>query len=169
MRELTSLSESLNSRIIENCGELTPETEAELIELDLQTREKVDAYSYVIKRAKFEANFWKEEAEAAMANVKGFLKLEEWYKQAIKNRMLVDNTKEVLGNKTKFMLVPLNPKMLIDEKFLEDRFYREEVLKKIDRSLIEEAIRQGEAVAGVTLEPVYALRPSKKGPSDEQK
>ena len=50
--------------------------------------------------------------------------------------------------------------MMIDEKFLEDRFYREEVLKKIDRSMIEESIKQGEAVAGVTLEPVYALRPS---------
>ena len=50
--------------------------------------------------------------------------------------------------------------MTIDEKFLEDKFYREEILKKVDRSSIKEAIKQGEAVAGVTLEPVYALRPS---------
>lgn len=158
MAELTSYSVYLNQEIINNMGEITPEIEQALIDLDIKTKDKVDAYSYAMEKMELEAQYWKEKAEAAMRICKAFTTSRERMNTILKNRMLVDGNNELLGNSAKFKLVPLKPKMMIDEKFLEDKFYREEVLKKVDRSLIEDAIKQGEAVAGVTLEPVFALR-----------
>lgn len=159
MIELTRLSSDLNQAIIEAGGEITPEIEQVLVDLDIKTKEKVDAYSYAMEKMELEAEYWKQKAETSMRIAKAFITSRERLNTIIKNRMIVDGVKELLGNESKFKLVPLKPKMMIDEKFLEDRFYREEVLKKIDRSMIEESIKQGETVAGVTLEPVYALRP----------
>ena len=93
------------------------------------------------------------------ASAIGLMNAQERLKIALKNNMAASGNNQISGNKYIFKLVPLEPKIVIDEKFLEDRFYREETLKKVDRSSIKEAIKQGEAVAGVTIEPVYALRP----------
>jgi len=160
MAELTSLSHILNQAIIEAGGEITPEIEQLLTDLDIKTKEKVDAYKYAMDKMEIEAEYFKQRAEEFMHVAKGFINSRERLNIILKNRMIVDGSKELLGNDSKFKLVSLKPKMVIDEKFLEDRFYREEVLKKVDRNTIEEAIKQGEAVAGVTLEPVFALRPS---------
>ena len=158
--ELTKAGNDLSSAIIEAGGEITPEIEQALSDLDLKTKDKIDAYKFAMDTLEYRAEQLKEEASIFMNTAKSLMAAQERLKLAIKNNMSVNGTSQVNGNRYTFKLVQLSPKMTIDEKFLEDRFYREEVLKKIDRPTIEQAIKQGESVAGVTLEPVFALRPS---------
>lgn len=160
MYDLTRTANDIVCSIVETGGEITPEIEQALTELDLKTRDKVDSYKYAIDFLEDRAEYLKQEAKSFIDTANGLMNAQERLKIALKNNMAASGNNQISGNKYIFKLVPLEPKIVIDEKFLEDKFYREEILKKVDRSSIKEAIKQGEAVAGVTIEPVYALRPS---------
>lgn len=160
MAQLTEFSIQLNQLLMESGGEITEELEQMFAELDLKTRHKVDAYAFAMDKMESEAEYWKQRAERCMRVAKSFLVARERLNNTIKNRMIVDGTNDLVGFESKFKLVKIKPKMIINENILDNRFYKEAVLRKIDRSLIEDAIKQGESVPGVVLEPVYTLRPT---------
>lgn len=156
--ELVAEANGITKAIIEAGGELSPELETALINIDLAMAEKVDGYDHVMERLEHEAEYWKAKADAYAKIAKAHANAKERMKNAIKSAMQAMEKTEVKGVDVRFKMTPVKPKLVIDQATLDPSYLMQVTTSVPDKERIEMALRLGDEVMGAKLEQSFALR-----------
>lgn len=139
-------------KLIENEGEITPDLEERLNQLQIDLPEKVDAYVFIMEALEAQEAMYKKRAEFFSRLAKSHSGTRERIKERIKFLMQQGNKDEVLGNDYRFKLSPSKPSLKVNTELLPAKFTREVVLFEVDKKAIEEALMSGEDVPGAHFE-----------------
>lgn len=156
--EIVFQSQVLTQQIIEAGGELSPELEQALEQVDLAITAKVDGYNAVMDRLELEATYWKAKADMYSKIAKAHTAAQDRMKNAIKQAMQAMGKTEVCGDDVKFKLANAQPKLILDEAKIPKEFKMIVTTHVVDKERIKTALKEGFAVAGAQLEPSVALR-----------
>lgn len=156
--EIIQQTTNVIQAIMENGGELTPELEQALSNIQLQYAEKVDGYQFFIERVEKEKEYWQEKAEYYFKIAQSLDVLRSKLRNNIKQAMLILQQDVAKGNDTKFKLVNHKPKLIIDETLLEPKWIMEVKTLVPDREKIRACLESGMEIRGARLEEVHQLR-----------
>lgn len=147
----------ITNDIVESRGELTPEMEARLADIDLSLARKVDAYAGVIERLDMEVDYWDKKAREMKSIADSHKRLKEGLRTRIKDAMRTMGKNEILGQDVKFRLVRSQPRLVIrDEKNIPAEF--QVVSWDVDKEKLKKALVSEMKVPGAELEESYSLR-----------
>lgn len=156
---LVSQSQALERMLVETGGELTPELEAMLDNIDVSMAQKIDGYAFVMEDCEARAAFWKAKAETYSKIAKSHALIQERIKERLKAALIQLGKDEIQGNEIRFKLSKLKPKLVIwnaDEIPEELKIVVQ--TKAPDKDRIAEALSEGFEVPGARMEPVFSLR-----------
>lgn len=156
--QLVQTSQVLIQALLESNGEITPEIEAALIEVDVKLPQKIDNYQAVLDRLDMESEYWSARAESFAKMAKGCKSAKERLKDSLKFAMKALETDELIGNDCRFKLSNSKPKMIIDQIELEPSYYMQVTTTEVDKKKIEEDLKLGVPVKGARLEEVKSIR-----------
>lgn len=154
------------SQIAEAGGELSPEIEAFLDDVQGQIQVKADGYAFIMERLTTEAEFWKAKADSYAKVAKACSALKERLNDSIKGAMVALGTDTIEGEEVRFRLSRTKPRLVIDEDFLPPAFKMQVVTLVPDKDKILGELEMGAEVPGAKQEVSFALRKtinSKKG------
>ena len=154
VREVQSLFQVL----AENGGELTPELEQSLAVIDIALPAKIDSYKVILDRAELEETYWKKKADEMYAIAKGMKSIQERLKESLKLAAIAMDKTELVGNDVNFKLSNSKPKMVIDEKLIDEAYKYTVTTTEIDKKKIEEDLRLGVPVTGAHLVETKSIR-----------
>ena len=159
LHELVLSSKNIIDSLIQNGGELTPELEIELQNMEKELSYKSDKYNYVIERLDLEEKYWKDKAAIYNNVSKSCKKMKEKIKERIKEAMKAMNKKEIEGMDFKFKLVKQGKAVDIDnEDHIPPAFFNEEISYKLDKKRLIEALQVEGNIKGCHLRDVLSLR-----------
>lgn len=156
---LVAEAQSLESKIIEAGGELTPDIEEALSSLDIAVTDKVESYAFIMDSCENRAQFWKAKADLYSKIAKSHTLIQERIKERLKAAMMELGKDEVLGHSIRFKLQALKPKLVIkDESKIPADFKVVVQTTAPDKERIASALNDGFEIPGATLEKVFSLR-----------
>lgn len=157
--EITRAANDVAVMLMENGGELTPEIEKFLSELDLKTKAKVDGYALMIERMKLEQGFWKEQAEAASAIAKACEAVGKRIKGAILNTMGSEGIEEISGNLKRAVLTSTAGSLdITDAEAIPEEFKMKVTQTVIDTEKVRAALDAMEDVPGARIKGGLSIR-----------
>lgn len=157
--DLVQYAKNLTDSLIQGEGELTPELELELANIDKELMTKVDSYKYVLERLDLEAKYWKDKADQYLRVSKSCKNLQDRMKERIKEAMDILEASEVEGNDFKFKLIKQGEKVeVLDENFIPVKFMKEEITYKLDKKALLKELKNGEKIEGCEIKPIVSLR-----------
>ena len=155
---LVSQANAIEQAIAEAGGELSPEIEAALANIDIAVASKVDGYNAVMDRLDALAAYWKAEADKRAKIAKSVSAASDRLNANIKAAMLKMGKDEVIGNDVRFKLAKTKGRLVINEQELDPSFKMEIRDVVPDKERIKTALEDGFSVSGATLEPSFSLR-----------
>lgn len=156
--ELTSEILAIEHALMEADGEIPPEIEAQLDLAVGDLREKVDRYHYVMAALEARGTYFADLEKQAKAAKKVFENQRERLRDRLKLAIEARGGREIEGNDWRYVLSGCKDKIIIDDAKLPPEFMRERIVKEPDREHIEDVIKCGFEVEGVTVEKSKALR-----------
>jgi len=144
--------------LIESNGEITPEIETTLTELEKNLTNKVDAYFVVIERLQFETKYFKAKASVFNNAAKTLSNTEERLKENIKRALRAMDKTEIVGNDYKFKISKTKPRLIIDPQILADKFKKQTIVIEPDKDKIRALLDAGILIKGAHYEESFALR-----------
>jgi hypothetical protein len=146
-------------------GEINESEEHELALLESTLLAKADSCAFVLDKLESEADFYKQQAERLL----GFSRVCSNARQRLKDRITeavkMSPDKTIEGETISFTLKKNPPSLIVnDESLVPDKFVETVVTRKVDKSAIKAALKQGEEVQGVELvqdESLKISRPKK--------
>lgn len=158
LREIVNQANIVEGWLIEASGELTPEIEQLLAEVNLQEVQKIDGYEAVMGRMAMAEEFYQARAERLAAVARGCARFRERLRDRIRMLMLETRREEVSGSEIRFKIVKGADKLVMQPEKVPDSF-KVVVTEKIpDKERIKAALKSGAEVPGACLEPSYQLR-----------
>ena len=162
---LVQESSDIIQALVDAGGELTPELEMALRDIDAKVPVKVDRMNWVIDRLGFEAEFWRLKADEMKKVAKGHENAEQFLRQLVKDLMINHGITSLEGNESRFLLKNREPELIItcEASELPPEFVDEElvVTHKINKKKIKEFLlaNPDKAIPGVELRKSYAMQP----------
>lgn len=151
--------ESLMDQINNPEGEITVELESLIGTSSDELSNKLDAYGYLMDRLENEQEQYKNKADAYYAKAARCRDTAEKIKENLKSVMVQMQAKKLSGEDYTFTISESKPKVVvIDENQIPTSFFRQEIVSKLSKDAVREAIEKGELVTGATLEASYTLR-----------
>ena|SRR3990167_1156963 len=139
-------------------SDFSMEVEAYIIAVEANLATKVDHYKFAMDRFQGSAKLLKERAEEFTRAAKALENISQRLKDRIKEVMLMLDRDEIHGRNYRFKLSPMPDKIVIHEARLSPAYTRQVLTTEPDKEMIKSLIKRGEKIAGVTTEPVHALR-----------
>lgn len=140
-------------------GELTPQLEEWLAEVEKNIATKADHYRFVLDRLEANAEALDKRAKELRAAAVALHNVQESIKGRIKQAMTTMGTNEVKGESFRFKLSNSAPRIVVDN---EDKvpltFKREETVWTPDKKAIKESFDLGVPVEGCHIEQGQTLR-----------
>ena len=145
--------------LVESGGELTPEAETEIESVSSKLITKVDACAYVMERLEVDERYYRDKAAqwtmVARAHANAAKRLKERVKYCMKELGATtlpgeDHVFKLTGGRFKTEIV--------DETMIPFEYFKEVIVREIDKELIETAIENGVDVPGVVRIEVQTLR-----------
>lgn len=162
--DLHSQATEIERLILENGGELTPEIEQQLTNIDTSIAIKIDGYGYVLDRMKAVEGYWKGQAAKFAAVGKACKNVQDRIKDRLKYVMESRGQKTIEGETVRFTLTDTQGQLeIIDVDALPARYVIETVVKTVDKVAIKEALAAGEDIPGAVLHGGKGLRKTLKG------
>lgn len=164
LAEFISQAAAIERALIESGGEIGPNLEKELLEIDLSKREAIDGVQLTLDRLESVGDYWKARAESYARIATSIEQSARKLKNHVKTLMAASGEHELLGLEWRLKLCAAKPKMVVDESVLPKEYFKEKVTLVPDKSRIEEDLKLGVPVPGASLEAVHTLRtyPNKK-------
>lgn len=162
--ELTDEAQRIERLIIAsaetNAGEIDPDLDAWLNQLQLEISGKVDKYVYVMDRLDQVAQALSERAEKLKRASQAADRAREAMRDRVKIAMRDLNARELTGNDWKFQLVKSSARLEItgDVKQLPPDCVIIKTEYAADKARIKELLKAGREIAGCALVPVDSLR-----------
>lgn len=146
-------------QIQENGGELSPELESALSEIQFDRSEKIDACKYLIEQFDFRAASLKSKEDEIREVRKRCEAVVERIKARIKEGMKALEVAEISGNDYRFKMVTnKEPRLVIDADTLPEDYKTAVTTWVPDKERIDQDIQLGLEIPGVTLVPIIQLR-----------
>lgn len=158
LRSITSQLIDVLREVEENDGELTPELEKVLGDIELASRNKVDAYYYRIKTYEELIPIVDEKLKEYQSAKKRLKSTIDWLKDNLKSRMKSTQSNVAEGNEVRYSLSESTKPFVFDENKLPSEYKIVTTTYKPDLIKIRNALKAGVEIPGVSLEPVYTLR-----------
>lgn len=158
--ELAQAQSNLIQILAESGGELTPELEAQLNELDLKTAAKIDSYYFLIEKLESDGDFYAKLAEEPMSIATACRSLAKSLKKRIQFGMEAMGVKEIAGNLKRAQLQAAKASLeLVEAEVPEEYKIREmkEVIT-IDKAAIRAKLENFEEVPGAKLTGGFSMR-----------
>lgn len=149
---------ALEQLILENGGELTPELEAWLDEVDRRLSTKADSYSFAIDRFESTAEVLRKRAESYVAAARTLDNTVARLKDRIKTAIMMMEKREVRGKEIVFKLQNSAAKLVLKDIELPKAYMIAETFYRPDRERILAELKDGAIIPGAVLLPNYALR-----------
>jgi hypothetical protein len=156
--ELTEEAIKIEQIILEAHGEITPEIEKLLDEVDIKTPEKIDSYVYVIERMKNSAEFIKQKVEQHKKLIASYKRVENDLRDRLKSHMLTLGKTDAFGCEYRLKLSKGKSKLILDQASLSLKYLKEEIIFTPNKQMITDALEADKAVDGAYLEDVFTLR-----------
>lgn len=160
LNDLVATSHMISQNLIESGGEITPEIELILKDIDIKIPAKIDAYSHAIARLDMESAYWKSKAQDYQRIAKACERAVDTMKSNIKAAMYSLDQRSIEGNDVKFTLSATKPSLVIDESVLSDEWKMIVQESVPDKERIRQALMAGAEIKGATLVAGDALRTS---------
>ena len=148
----------LEQTLIESGGELTPELEEILNNIDINLPEKVDGYYSVLERFELAEKYWKDKATAFSNISSACKKLQVRLKENLKYAAKESGGDEITGKEYRFKVQKSPKSLVINEDKLASKWYIEEVVLTPDKPRIKEALEAKEKIEGAYFEQGTQLR-----------
>jgi hypothetical protein len=155
--EIVSQVAEVTSQIVEAGGELSPELEMKLMQIDLSLARKVDGYSNFIDRLEMEIAYWDAKAKRMKQIADSHKRLREGLRTRIKEAMIAMDRNEIAGEDMRFKLVRSTPSLVIDDENAIPGEYQI-VSWEIDNAKLKKALQSDMKVPGAHLEESLSLR-----------
>jgi hypothetical protein len=149
---------AIERMIHEAGGEITPELENLMSNVDVNLPEKIDGYKFVIDTLEARAAFFKSQAEPYLKAAKSLAALGDKLSLNIKQAMLTLDKKEIEGNAHRFVISGAKPKLVINPDVLPSEWKMQVVETVPDKERIKTALDEGFSVTGASYEPSFSLR-----------
>jgi D-ribose pyranose/furanose isomerase RbsD len=156
LHEIVSKVSDITAQIVEANGEISPDVENQLIEIDLSLARKIDSYSVVMERLESEADYWDKKAKMMKAIADSHYKLREKLRERIKEAMIAMEKTEIRGSDVRFKLCKTQPRLVVNEGELPLNYKR--VVLEIDKEKIKADLKNQVEVPGASLQESFALR-----------
>lgn len=156
--ELTSEILAIEHALMEADGELPPEIETQLDLAQGNLAEKVDRYRYIIEALESRAKYFAEIEKQMKGAKKVFENQRDRLRERLRFAIKATGGRELAGHDWRYLLSPGKDKLVIDEEKLAPEYLRERIVKEPDRDHIEDVLRCGFDLEGVTVEKVETLR-----------
>lgn len=156
--EITNNSRDIVVKLMENGGELTPELEEELKNIEVVLSHKIDAYQEVIRRAEHEVDYWKQREDEAKSVRKSCENIVDKLKSYIKHGMITLQRQELVGQYARFFLKRSKPSLkIIDETVIPPMYFEEKLVRTLNKDKLRYDIENGIIINGAVLEESYSL------------
>lgn len=156
----------LYDEIEENGGEITAEQEAELSELESKAQaievergQKLDGYAWYDKKLKAKIELLKEEkqrlSKRLAAKINAIERERSWLARNVDMVLKGEKHKSdafTIWIKKDFQVDPIDPELIPDQ------FFREKVVREVDKSGLRKAIKSGQNIPGVEITPTISLQ-----------
>lgn len=145
--------------LLESQGELTPELEAWLTEVESNVADRVDAYVMVQERLKEAADFYKTQADKFLAAKKASENAVERMKERIRAAMTTMGTDELRGEAFRFKMSNAPKRLVIDNEDTVPMAYKSaRTVYDLAKDGIKVALEGGSEIPGCHLEGGKSIR-----------
>lgn len=144
--------------IMEAGGELTPELEQQLQQVETGIPEKVDGYAFFEDRLKHEAEWWKNRAKESQRVQKSLERAVDILRTRLKYIMEHEGLLELKGVSSKYRLKIGGKKVVIDESGLDPAYMMPVTTMVPDKERIRADLEAGKEVKGATIEVIKSLQ-----------
>jgi hypothetical protein len=158
LRAIVAHSQSIIDQLAETDGELTPEMEAQLAQIDVKLPAKIDSYAHIMDRLENEEQYWKAKASQFNAVAKGLANTRARIKEALKDTMSIMGVDEIKGNDVRFKLSNAKPRLYLDESKIVDEYMQETIIREPNKVKIELDLKAGKEVPGAQFLESKSLR-----------
>lgn len=149
----------IENMLIESGGEITPEIEQELSFGAKSLEETVDLRFMSLERINKSIEYYKEKAEQFLKIASSLDKSSDFISNSIKQFMVDNQKKELIGTDYRFMISPSKPKLnIIDESLINGVYKKEKIETVLDKDSIKEDLVKGIPVDGCELVEGFTLR-----------
>lgn len=156
--EIVAQAGVIEREIAEAGGELSPELEKQLSNIDLSLAEKVEGYAQIIDRLESNSVYWKDKANGFMAISRGLDNVVKRIKDGLKNAMIDLKKTEVYGESICYRLGTSKGTLVIDDTSRLPVAFTMQVTSTVpDKEKIRAALERLEIVPGTRLEGGYRL------------
>lgn len=157
---LAQESARIEMMLAESGGELTPQLEEMLAEIDIKLPQKVENYSLLMERMDALALHYNERASMLLKMSTAAKSVIERCKQNLKQAMINMQAEEIYGVDVRFKLQNNPPSVFIEDEKAIDGAYTVVVPQtiKIDKNRIKEDLKMGMTVKGARLEVGQSIR-----------
>jgi len=160
----TSLITSLRSlheieqTIIENGGDMTIDLIKSIEHLLSHIENKVDSSIFIMENMKERSKYWAEKSALTKKYAQNCEGIADKIKETVKAYMYLKEQSSLIGDDNRFALSKIASVLKIDESVLPPEFFKEEIVRSVDKAKIKEILNTGECIEGVTLIDNFALR-----------
>lgn len=158
--------DSLLTKIMENHGEITPEIELELNQIDFAQTSKIESYCNLLDRLENEITFWKEKQNRIKTLTQRLQQTIDNLKERLKGFMISNGHKTISGTETQITCYNSKPRVLIDDDCDMTKVPFEFIRTKleIDKEAVRKALEEGKKLPFARLEQTKALRMTEQVP-----
>lgn len=159
LKELLVQNLNLENEILEMAGELTPENEVLLSELEIKIPQKISRYMGLIDRLELEAQHFENKAKKFGRAADQLTSLKERLLSNVKHLMIQNELSEIKGEDESFKLSKSkNSVSITDLSKIPRAFVTTTITDKPDKEKLRSHLERGEIIPGCTLENSYSLR-----------
>ena len=157
-RELRAQAAQLQAELEDVGGELSPEMEKLINEIELRSAEKIDGYSFVIDKIKHQMEFWEEQATYAEDVYKSFERVQKRIKDNLQFALTSNSMEEARGNLRRVKLTKSGGRLVIDPRLVPKEFCDEVTSFIPNKEKIRAALERFEDVPGAKIEGGLSIR-----------
>lgn len=156
--ELSVEANRLEELLLESGGELTPEFETWLEQINTHLETKADSYAHVIDKLNANISMLRENAQAYTQAARSLENAQERIKSRIKEALEAMGRTQLRGNRKAFVLSNCPTRLVINEADLDSSYTIIKTDYVPDKERIKAALKDGIAVKGAHFEGGKALR-----------
>lgn len=157
LADIVGQANAIEMKLMESGGELTPELEAALLQVDASLPEKLDGYDVVMARLAAAEKMWAARADEYARVASALSNAQSRMKERLKWAMGQMGKSEVSGNEVRFTLVNGKPKLVINGE-VPEAYVTIVQTKQADKERIRADLEMGVKIPGASLEPTVQLR-----------
>ncbi len=170
LKNLLDRRQQTEEEIIAAYGEISPEMEASLIELDVKLPAKVDRCIGFLNKLEVESQTIRSRGEAIKDQADKFLKAAkqidnfvDHFENHIRNQMQANGLTKLEGEYEEFKLAEKKGKLKIEPGIKAPaEYYTQEISEKLNTSRLKSDIENGLVLPGITITPTLSRKVKRK-------